>query len=74
MESLAFLVAIIFLSVILAGPIALVFSRMGFVIIGAVLGLIAIFIGGYWVCVAPFPVSLVGCISLACGAKALNKI
>ena len=74
MESLAFLVAMIFLSVVMTGPIALLFSRMGFVIVGAVLGLIAIFIGGYWICVAPFPVSLVGGISLICGAKALNKI
>jgi hypothetical protein len=74
MESLAFLVAVIFLAVVLAGPLALLFSRLGFAAIGAMLGVVAIFVGGYWACVTPFPVSLVGGISLICGAKALNRI
>lgn len=74
MESLALLVAIIVTMVVLAGPIALMVSHMGFKVIGALLGIMAILIGGFWVCVAPFPTSLLGGISLICGAKALNKI
>ena len=74
MESLALLVSVILLLVVVVGPIALLFSRMGFVAVGAIIGVIAIFTGGYWVCVAPFPVSLIGLLGLACGFKALNKI
>lgn len=73
MESLAFLVATIFLAVILSGPIALLLSRMGFVVIGAILGTAAILMGGYWACVVPFPASLIGVISLLCGVNALKK-
>lgn len=74
MESLALLVSLILLFVVVVGPVALLFSRMGFVAVGAIIGVIAILTGGYWVCVAPFPVSLIGLLGLACGLKALNKI
>jgi hypothetical protein len=74
MESLALLVSIILLFVILIGPIALLFSRLGFVIVGCIVGAFAILVGGYWFCMTPFPISLVGGIGIACGIKALNKI
>ena len=74
MESLALLVSVILLLVVVVGPVALLFSRMGFVAVGAIIGVIAILTGGYWVCVAPFPVSLIGLLGLACGLKAMNKI
>ena len=74
MESLAILVSLILLLVVVVGPVALLFSRMGFVAVGAIMGVIAILTGGYLVCVAPFPVSLIGLLSLVCGFKALNKI
>jgi hypothetical protein len=74
MMSLALLVSIIFLNVLLLGPLALLFSRLGFKKIGATIGVFAMIAGAYWICLAPFPISLIGGISLICGGLALNKI
>lgn len=72
MASLALMVAIIFLNVLLLGPLALLFSYLNFRLIGAFIGIMAIVVGTYWICVAPFPVSVLGGISLVCGGLALD--
>lgn len=75
MESLALLVSIIFLFVLLCGPLSLfVSSYLNLKILGAILGVFSVAVGAYWCCFAPFPVSLLGAISLICGGMALNKI
>lgn len=74
MASLALIVSIIFLTAVLSGPVALIISKAGFRVLGAILGVFALVVGGYWLCVAPFPVSLLGGLSVVCGAMAVNKI
>jgi hypothetical protein len=74
MASLAIIVSIIFLTVLVSGPIALLLSKAGFRVLGAFAGVFALLVGGYWLCVAPFPVSLIGGLSAVCGAMAINKI
>lgn len=74
MASLALLVSLIFIFTLTIGPLALMLSYFRMKILASIFGVLAILIGGYWCCFAPFPISIVGGISLICGALALNKI
>lgn len=74
MASLALLVCLIFLSVLISGPLALVFCHLGLFWITIILSLFAIAGGAHWCCVAPFPISMIGIITALCGICALVKI
>lgn len=74
MASLALLVSLIFLSVILSGPLALLFCYLEMFWMTCIFSLFAIFIGTHWCCVAPFPISIIGGITALCGAYAFTKI
>lgn len=74
MASLALLVSLIFLSILILGPLALIFSYFKMKILASIFGVLAILVGGYWCCFGPFPISIVGGVSLICGAVTLNKI
>lgn len=73
MASLALIVSIIFLAVLLSGPVSLLLSFLNFPILATAFGIISILIGAYWCALAPFPVSLIGGLSAICGAIAINK-
>lgn len=47
MESLALAAAVVFLTVLVSGPLAWLATRNGFIHIGAILGLFAMFVG-FW--------------------------
>ena len=74
MASLALMVALIFLVVILSGPLALIFSRLGLPFMTIFFGFASIVMGTYWCCVAPFPISILGLITAICGGVAIAKI
>jgi len=74
MASLALMVSIIFLSVVISGPVSLVFRFLGMPFTAAVLALFSLASGAYWCCVAPFPISILGALSALCGAITLSKI
>ena len=63
MASLALLVSMIFLVVIILGPLSMTLHRLGLRTIAAVVAVLAVLIGGYWTMAAPFPISIVGGIS-----------
>lgn len=73
MASLALMVAIIFLSVIFLGPLSLLLYKLNFKVLARIVALLAILIGAHWLSVAPFPVSLVGLISLFTGVSTIRK-
>jgi len=70
---LALIVTIMLCSVLLSGPLAMMLMAMNFRNLGAVIAVFAIFWGGYWCCVAPFPVSLIGGFAVLCGLLAINR-
>jgi hypothetical protein len=74
MASLALIVSLMFLLTFIMGPLALMLSYFKMKVLASIFGVLAILIGGYWCCFAPFPISIIGGISLVCGALALNKI
>jgi hypothetical protein len=71
MASLALLVSIIFLCVLLSGPLALLLRVLNFKILAIAVSIFAIFSGGYWLCLAPIPVSLLGLLGIFCGIKVI---
>lgn len=73
MASLALMVAIIFLSVLVLGPMSLLLYKLNFKVLARLIAVFAILLGGYWISVAPFPVSLIGVISLITGSSTLRK-
>lgn len=73
MASLALMVAIIFLSVLISGPISVLFRLLGLKILAIVFGLFAFVIGIHWCAVAPFPVSLIGGFSAILGAWSISS-
>jgi hypothetical protein len=73
MASLALMVAIIFMAVLLSGPLAMLLIWLNFRNLGAVIAVFAILSGGYWCCFAPFPVSMIGGFSILCGLLAINR-
>lgn len=74
MESLALMVAIIFLSVLLSGPIALTFWYFNFKILAFLMAIICLALGCFWLSVAPFPTSVIGYLEAACGLFVIFKI
>lgn len=73
MASLALMVTIIFLTVFLSGPIALLLSFFGLSILATAFGILSVLTGFYWCCFAPFPISLAGGLSAILGIIAINK-
>jgi len=69
--SLALLVSIIFLSVLLSGPLALLLRVLKFTVLAIAVGLFAILSGLYWLFLAPLPVNLIGLVGFICGVKAI---
>ena len=74
MASLALMATIIFLVVLLSGPMALIFSRLGLPFMTILFGFVSIVMGTYWCCLAPFPISILGLITAICGVLAVAKI
>jgi len=74
MVSLALMVSIIFLSVILSGPMSLMFRYINMPFSAAIFAFFSIAAGAYWCCVAPFPISSLGALSAFCGAITLSKL
>lgn len=73
MASLALMVAIIFLIMISSGPLSILADYFKLNFISKTLGVIAITMGAYWLCVAPFPVSTLGFISIIMGGRCFFK-
>jgi len=74
MASLALMVSLIFLVVLLSGPLALFFSYLGLPFMTIFFAFISIVMGTYWCCVAPFPISILGLIAAICGGVAVARI
>jgi|LakMenE01Jun11ns_1017448.scaffolds.fasta_scaffold9711334_2 hypothetical protein len=74
MESLALMVAIIFLVTILSGPISLLLMYFNMNILSIIFAIIAILFGINWILVTPFPVSLFGIISIFCSIISIKKL
>jgi hypothetical protein len=74
MASLALLVVIIFLTVLLSGPVSILFSYLKLKILSVVFALIAIISGINWLCVTPLPISLIGLLSILCGIYSIRKV
>lgn len=75
MESLALMASIIFLTVLLIGPISLIFSYLKFIprIIVVLTGCFSVFVGFYWLML---PISLArafGLIPIFMGLRAIDK-
>jgi drug/metabolite transporter (DMT)-like permease len=66
MESLALIVAIIFLFTVFTGPVALLLSWIRLRILAKLVGIFAAFSGAYWLTVAPFPANTIGLIGIVC--------
>lgn len=73
MASLALLVSLIFLTVLLLGPLSMILHRLGFRTFAAIVAVVAVLIGGYWTVTAPFPVSIIGGISVLTGLTTIRK-
>lgn len=73
MASLALLVAVIFLAVILSGPVSLAAGLLGLRRFSVFAGIFSILSGLFWCLVAPFPVSMIGALSMFLGAFAIRK-
>jgi hypothetical protein len=74
MFSLALIVCIIFLTVILSGPLSLIFSYFDFYYLTVLFGLLSIISGIFWTFASPFPVCIAGIISACCGIFSIDKI
>jgi hypothetical protein len=73
MASLALMVAVIFLVVILSGPISLIAGYLGLGFLSQSMGVISIIAGTYWIIIAPFPVSALGLVGIMMGAKSFFR-
>jgi hypothetical protein len=73
MESLALMVSIIFLSVLLSGPISLILHFYGFRVLSLFSSFICILLGLFWISVVPFPISIIGYLQLICGLFVITK-
>jgi hypothetical protein len=71
MSDLALLVAAIFLLVVVSGPLAVLFARSGFPVLGCILGALAMLSGWHWTSVAPWGVNLLGLTSAILGLLAV---
>lgn len=75
MASLALMVAILFLGVILSGPIAYLFSKVKIIpkIIVYIISVFSICIGLWWVIVVPTFIRYSGLLSVLLGYAAINN-
>lgn len=71
MEDLARLVAIIFLTVLVSGPLALLLSWRGIPILGGLAGCLAVVSGLHWLATAPSPIGLLGASNAILGVAAI---
>ena len=71
MSDLAVLVAAIFLTVLASGPLAVLFARSGFPVLGCLLGALAVISGWHWTSVAPWGVNFLGAASAVMGFLAV---
>jgi hypothetical protein len=69
MASLAIIVSLIFLSMLLLGPISILADYFGFKILSKIFGAIAVLLGVHWMIVAPFPVSTLGLFAILTGGR-----
>ena len=67
MESLTLLVSLIFLSVLLSGPLAITLLLAGYPYVGGTLGAIAAMVGIWWACTVSTSIGWVGLLSSALG-------
>lgn len=74
MASLALLVSIMLFSVLFAGPLALIFSKLNLKVLSFATALFAVIFGSWWLFVTPFPISIAGLLSLVLGLKVLYKL
>jgi len=74
MASLALMVSLIFISVLLSGPVSLFFLYFNFYVLSAIFAVVAIILGIFWCLSTPFPISIVGMISLALGITTLTRM
>jgi hypothetical protein len=74
MDSFVFLVTVIFLSVALSGPLSLLASYFNLYFLTILLAILSFVGGGLCCCMADFPGSIIGCISVICGVLALRKV
>jgi hypothetical protein len=74
MASLALLVCLIFLSILISGPLSIIFCHLGLFWLTIFASLFAIAGGAHWCCIAPFPVSMIGLVSGLCGLYSIIKI
>lgn len=73
MASLALIVALIFIVVLLSGPLSLTAGYFKLKIISQLIGIIAIIFGAHWMTFAPFPICLIGAFSIWAGIKSFFK-
>lgn len=73
MFSLALIVSFIFLSVLVSGPVSILLEKLNMPIMAAVMASFSVLAGLYWLCVAPFPISVIGLFSAACGSVTLSR-
>jgi len=75
MEGLALIAAVLFLSVLISGPIAYVAALIQFIpqLIVSTLAIFAIFVGFYWAFLPIGPMRFVGAWPIYCGFCALSK-
>lgn len=73
MASLAILVSIIFISTITFGPLSLLLCHFKFKILSILFAILAIMFGIQWLIAAPFPISIIGLMSLLSGIAAIIK-
>jgi hypothetical protein len=69
MASLALIVSLIFLSMLLFGPLSMLADYFKFKILSKIFGAIAVLLGVHWMMVAPFPVSTLGLFAILTGGR-----
>lgn len=74
MESLALIVALIFLTLISSGPLSLTLWYFNFKILAFISAVACLLLGGFWISVTPIPVSVIGYLEIMCGLFVIFKI
>lgn len=74
MESLALLVCILFLIVLLSGPLAILFCYLDMFWMTVIFSIFAVGVGAQWLIATPFPISIVGAISIVLGIYSIIRI
>jgi len=74
MASLALVVVFLFLTVLLSGPLSLLFAHLNWPFLCLFMCAISFVFGSNWMVVAPFPVSLIGLISVILSCLAVHNL